>query len=490
MIKKNTFGRPQGVITVFLTLSLLIILSLITTVIASARDRSMRMRTEICMDMAMQSVFAEYNRELLGKYDLYFIDCSYGNEQGDVYYTNEHFKDYMSYNLSPQKGEALCFSKDMFGLNLDNSDILLQSLATDDNALVYKRQAIQAAKDKYGLGILEDITKMKKAYDGSGIDNCDVRAEREKYTKKMEKAKHAKDKEGHKLHYKNPVKDIENARSSILNDLLKKEALSNKAVDNSILADSRMLSVGDGIVACNEDLSSLTSNLLFDTYLLDKFSTYTNDKNNGGLSYEMEYIINGAESDKENIEAVCERLLLIRETANYIYLLNDKKKYDTVNAVAKAIALFLEMPDLEKPLTHVVLIAWAFAESCVDMRTLLDGGKVPIVKTTDTWVLSYPESLVFQAHLTDGMKKGKNAFSFDYGMYLRLLLTMESADRKVWRSINLIETNLRQTKGNESFRFDNCIEYLEIEARVSGRFNYSVSVRRYFGYMNMPMMSF
>ena len=94
----------RGTITVFLSISLTIILSLIGAVIESARYSALRMRTEMIMEMGLMSVFAEYNRELLKNYDLLFIDTSYGTGKPDIAATEDHLKDYMSYNGRPGKG--------------------------------------------------------------------------------------------------------------------------------------------------------------------------------------------------------------------------------------------------------------------------------------------------------------------------------------------------------------------------------------------------
>ena len=55
----------KGYITIFLSLSLTLILSLVFTVIEGARISAIRMKFECVTDIGMNSVLAEYNRELL-----------------------------------------------------------------------------------------------------------------------------------------------------------------------------------------------------------------------------------------------------------------------------------------------------------------------------------------------------------------------------------------------------------------------------------------
>ena len=37
---------------------------------------------------------------------------------------------------------------------------------------------------------------------------------------------------------------------------------------------------------------------------------------------------------------------------------------------------------------QALLLAWALGESVMDLRSLMKGGKVPLVKSTETWQLS------------------------------------------------------------------------------------------------------
>ena len=67
----------SGYITVYLSLVTGVLLSLILTMVEGVRIHTMRAQTECVMDMAMDSALAEYHRELLEQYDLFFIDMKY-----------------------------------------------------------------------------------------------------------------------------------------------------------------------------------------------------------------------------------------------------------------------------------------------------------------------------------------------------------------------------------------------------------------------------
>lgn len=478
----------KGEITIYLSLSMAILISLLLAIIQSDIDKAMRMRTENAMDMAIQSVFAEYNKELLKNYDLYFIDSSYGTKSGDAYYTGEHIKNYLSYNLNPSKGQVTLFEKDLFGMSAGDVKVLLYSLATDNNGNVYKRQAIQAVKDRFGASIVEGLRGAKDEYYGSGIEGYNLAEKRENTRKEMiSRAAKARNEEGKKIPFKDPTKDIETQRMGILNSILDKSEISFENIDNSSLSSRREIKTGDGIVECSENLNSIVNNLLFIEYLGWKFGCYTNQISNTGNKYEIEYILKNKSSDAENLKSVVNQLLLVRETANTIFLFSNAAKRAEAEAVASVIAAMLLMPEITEIITDAILFSWAFAESCIDIRTLLDGGKVPIMKTDSTWVLSFSQALVFKAHLKDGMAKSNG---LDYLTYLKIFLIMQNSDNQIWRSLDMIEKNLRGTSNNSEFKIDNCIEYLDAEAVVNGKYGFNVSIRRYFGYYAMPSISY
>lgn len=476
---ENRIKSCRGTITVFLSLTLLVMISLVTAVVASARDRSMRMRVEMAMDMGMQSVFAEYNRALLEEFDLYFIDSSYGNVKGDSYYTAQRFRNYMDYNLNPAKGQVITLSRDLFGLGTDSVNVNMESLATDSGGRVFKRQAITYIKDKYGMSLIEDIAGAKNEYEQYGIDDYDAAKMREENAKKLKKADNAKDEEGEKIEYTNPADKVEKSRAGVLSLLLEDAEVSDRSLNLSSRVSERTLKSGDGIVGAS-GLDSVNNDMLFDLYIEEKFSSYIKDVGRKGLRYEIEYILNGGKTDKDNLRKTVEKLLMIRESANCIYIFDDEAITEQAKVVSEIICALIEMPELEEPFTYSILFAWAFAESCVDVRTLLDGGRVPIVKSKENWNLkTIADAIAFKSHLKDGQK---NSTGIDYRIYMQLLLLMENDKDKIYRSLDMIENDLHYITGNENLKMDDCIEFLEVEAKVSSAYGREYEIVRSYGY--------
>ena len=68
------------------------------------------------MDMAMDSALAEYHREMLEQYELFFIDMSYGGTSPAFSNTEEHIRNYMNMNFRPYELFEIPVGKDLTGL--------------------------------------------------------------------------------------------------------------------------------------------------------------------------------------------------------------------------------------------------------------------------------------------------------------------------------------------------------------------------------------
>ena len=79
-------------LTIYLSLTFGIVLSLLLALIEGATIGAVRAQAELVADLGMDSIFAEYHRELLNQYELFFIDSSYGGSNGGIGKTETHQK--------------------------------------------------------------------------------------------------------------------------------------------------------------------------------------------------------------------------------------------------------------------------------------------------------------------------------------------------------------------------------------------------------------
>ena len=206
--------------------------------------------------------------------------------------------------------------------------------------------------------------------------------------------------------------------------------------------------------------------IILSEYLLSKFGNYLSPKENSKLKYEIEYILAGKSSDKENLSSVVKKIMLLREGSNLIYLLKDSKKRGEAYEMAMGIAGFTGMPILITITQFLILAAWALAESIIDVKNLLNGEEVNLMKSDSEWNLS-----LFGAKNLKNTKTSKKAGklgALNYNDYLRVLLLMEENHKQRYRTMDLIQLNICKNY-NSSFMMSDCI------SSISASFDYQAN---------------
>lgn len=470
--------RLKGTITVFLSLILTIILSVIMGITESAAYTASRMKCELATDLSLESVFAEYNRELLSRYDLYFIDTSYGGSTPSLSELKEHIKDYISYNIDPSKGTfSLIKPADFTSLTLLSLDIAEASYASDAAGRVFKRQAIQAFEDLHGISaakkLAENAGGLVSEYNSSEIADQHP----EEYQKELEE-------ELNDIDYKipeNPAGNVFDDWDGILSFVLDSGDISHKTIDTSSLISHRNINKGTGLHGGTVDTESTLSELMFDEYLFDKCTSYTDQHTKEEADYELEYILYGKNSDNANLRKVVEVLLPLRYGANALYIFTDSEKKELVEGIATVVCTLLLVPDAAEAVTDLTLLAWAYGESVSDVVRLLAGERVPLKKTAADWKMPLWGLTSIR---TNARPTGQKGSGFSYEDYLRVFLIMENKTTKCMRAMDIIEMNLRNTAGNKHFRLDGCIEYVSLSAVMTFKGKNKLTIDRQMSYMS------
>ena len=220
---------------------------------------------------------------------------------------------------------------------------------------------------------------------------------------------------------------------------------------------------------------------LFDRYILEKAGCYTNLKEQSKLHYELEYILNGKPDDSKNLEATLSTLLFMRQASNFTYIMSDGAKIAEAEALAATLAAVILMPELLEPIKMSILFAWVFAESVYDVKHLLCGGKIPLIKNASSWHYSLEGMLSFQADASYA-NSGEQEEGFDYREYLGMLLLTKDHTTKRMRMMDVIEMDIRNTHGNRNFRLDLCLDYLEATVYVASKYGYAEEITRAYYY--------
>lgn len=236
--------------------------------------------------------------------------------------------------------------------------------------------------------------------------------------------------------------------------------LSDKTIGNEMLADLYGVR-GDRAEYIDDEAANFMNELLFNLYITDCFENFTDNDGVGLLDYEQEYIVFGKSSDKDNFKAAVSSISAIRLGCNMTYILTDTQKKSEAYKLAMAALGFTGMAVLVKGLQYVILTAWALGETVVDMRMLLAGKKVPLLKKKGEWKLELNDLIAGKLDIDEEKKDDKNDEGMDYGQYLAAVMLLKDSQDKAYRSMAVAEMYMI-SKGAYNFRLKNYIYGLEI----------------------------
>lgn len=387
----------KGEITVFLSLIFVLLLSFVGAMIEFTSISVTKSMKQADMEMAMESVFAEYEAELLKRYGIFA-------KRGSDLYSITH-------RLSYYGGE-----------NMDH-EIIHMELLSDHKGQEFYRQAVacmggKADQDKPSINhpYENKAQSIKEQFEALKIE-----------IPELEKVSHI----------------------FLLERILPKEKIiSNRSIELSKLPSHRELQSGIGTLL--EVDKTLLGKSLFITYLKHHFSNYTDNSNENPLFYETEYLLAGKSSDKANLEWVAKRLLSIRLSVNYGFLLSNEEKLAKAETISLGISTVLAIPEAKEVIKQAFLFFWAYEDSLEDLKSLFAGEKVPLGEN----------------------QEGKSA---GYEEYLHALLFAANTEKLCMRALDIIESNL-------NLPVDHCVTALELESRGYTRRNIRYTCKTDFAY--------
>ena len=498
-------GNVRGSMTVFAALSIMLVASFLFVLLEAAHQQQLRRVAQMNTSLVVESVFSNYCSPLWEKYQILALDNGMTEEQ-EPFVSWEYYAADLSKESLSQRG----FMRGANHLRMDTkcAEFVAYRMLTDEDGRAYIKTISDYMRNTIGQQAIEKLAAEYQQLSGmdisdkpddtalAGADNAIAEARRleeekakkeeEERKKAQEAAKKAKadkkankkaDKKAEKKAEKkagteageraiepaeNPLEIIKNlwhqgTLSLVLKDA---KAVSNMKEDWSDVVSKREKYTGIGLEPIQTDA---TDTLLFTEYLLNHFACYTSGDAAGTLAYELEYLLCGNEKDQSNLSETVQRLLAVREAANLAYLAADASKQELAYSVALSLAGVTANPGIIYAVKCGLLAAWALAESVLDVRALLSGDKIAIIKNSAQWT----SDLLHLGSVFSSFGTATNCQNgLSYQRYLGFLLMMQ-AQKVSYRAMNIQEHVIRSKEGFEDF----CMDHLVIDAEIA--MNYS-----------------
>ena len=504
-------------ITVYLALCVTLILSLCLTLIEGVRRNGARLETEIAADISLQSVMAEYHRELFYQYNIFAVDSSYGTALPGRANTERHLEYYLEKNLNFQDVFlGSLFYRDFFALSPENASLTKVSILTDGGGAVFRSCAADAIRDDTGLKLLSELQEWLQVIEVNGLDERDIEEEKSGLDGEIQEYDGMEfdigEEEAYVLRVINPTDSLEEQRSKgILKLVLGEDGeLSGNAIHAEGLILDRMnqgkINQGNIAVVQLSEGEQLLERFFFQEYLMRYMGHYGQESDEDALRYQIEYLVTEGESDVDNLRAVLKRICAIREVANTLYLYSDTEKRGVAELAAALVCDLALVPELAPILEAAILLGWAYAESIYDIKILLAGGKVPLLKDSETWhydldsALSgmyesqedqIPQKLQDKQNRQAGQEdqipqklqdkqegQDETGTGLSYEDYLRIFMMCTDMDTLTARAMNMVEADIRLTPGNADFRLDGCYAGLEAFLEIGSGYGFDFGITR------------
>ena len=476
--------KRKGSITVFAALSFMLIAQMLFTLLEVARYREFEKVLPMNSEAVLESVFADYCSPLWEDYRILGVCVEDAEGSFSLSQKEAEIRNLTAYNLGSKGKNPLAPGMSLLTAEMTDAEFAPYRLLTDQNgkafsqvvcAYMKKNMAYEMAKSVYNnYESVKEVSKDCADTDESINEAMDALEHPEKYEEQGENPASASNQKSSSVRSQKTAlkgasrkseseKDeseeenilttvAESKKKGVLSLVLPESArISDKSVNLADMVSHRKLEAGTMKPVTSDDWYQ---QVLFNQYLINYLSSYTNPGDNRGLSYEIEYVLGGKESDSENLKIVAGELLALREPLNLASLAVSPEKQEEAMALALTLAGMSANPFVIEAVKYGILAAWAFAESVLDVRTLLSGGKISLIKSEADWtsnVHALPE-------LLSGWSVAKDCpQGLDYGQYLAMLLLFHGETELAMRTMDIQETTVRKQEGYENFRMDHVL---------------------------------
>lgn len=221
------------------------------------------------------------------------------------------------------------------------------------------------------------------------------------------------------------------------------ESLPSKPFKGSMDFLDRIEQIKNKITSTDEIFDKTKDTYILNSYILNHFKYATGGPvdETSFFEHEVEYILAGNFSDKENQKEVQTGMKILRTALNAMYLYSDEEKRELTLAAAEVLN-----PGAAVTTQAVIIATWSAAEAKNDMKLLLDGKCVPFMKDKASWATDLDKVLenITEDYIDTGVTEGLH-----YDDYLAIFLYFQDEPLKLARIADLIQINMKVTQSRD-----------------------------------------
>ncbi len=449
----------------FISLLLVAVLTFISVICETVRIRGCRICAAVLTDAATESVMAAYDRQMLDQLGIFGHYCS------DTAAVAQTVSDEIQRMLSPEREYVLPRRSDFYRLHLQQAECTECTYLTDQGGKAFYEQAVCFMKDQAPAHMLAFL---KNYAEGSQSTE-----ELEDYYKNEEK--NIKDKTNEYLEEADGQEGLPESQPELSGQPVMEKSpmdtmreLKEKGILALVLPADRKIS--DYTVSPEDCVSHRLQQetkeptaydtgpgqkAIFVTYLADRFPSFTDQEESTGLQCKLEYCLAGKATDTENLKYVVNRLLLWKEAANMAYLMTDAGKKGEALAAALALTGAFGIEPLVRITEYAILLAWAYAESILDVRNLLNGGSSALIKTQNNWKLSLEKIGDTASYETEAKQEDGG---LQYETYVKLLLMFQDGQKLCLYGMDAAEMRMREVYQEDRYCLNQVITALTVQS--------------------------
>ena len=457
----------KGSITVFVSLCLAVCILFAQTALEAARIPMIRANVHCAMEAALNSLFACYDGDLCDAFGILMLNRE---DLPGFVSMDELLRSELKANLNP-KSDRFVAGGNFLRADVQSLNILETRSAVEMGGELFCRSVVDFMKYRSLSTLLNTVAKdLLQVQEGDAARAGQRTEETQKPEMPEEESSDGDDGENREDGEEQDYEElVEESFLGKVNELRKRGVLPFVVPSLSAVSSGRtdklyFPSVEHvNTVPLSAAMNSQLANFLFSEYVMEYFRDFTDGTAGPVLSYEMEYILFGNASDRENLEDCVDRLMLLREGMNILTICRHSSLSSEASAFASALVGWTGFPPVIQFVKTLTIGAWAYAESIVDVRTLLAGGGIPLLKGPGDWNLSLKDipSLLEGRH--HGIGKAEEGLKYEE--YLRMLLMTARMQEKSFRAMDMIQCRLAAIKPR--FRMRECVYSVEAEVYAS-----------------------